>query len=164
MDTQSRPTTRREFLVGIASVVVLVVARPTVATAGRAQTGPVTLGEFMELSEVLTDKVANLRDEVGAQYFAALDQAALRRLVQATIRLDRPPKTFDEVLRSGALSDPQNAATAQQILTFWYTGLVGNRTADYLEALAWATLGGRSGAFAVPASTPLGFSKWDERP
>jgi hypothetical protein len=88
-----------------------------------------------------------------------LDPAALKKLVQATVRAASPPRTFNDVLRSGALNDPGNAATAQQILTYWYTGLVGDRTADYLGALAWETLG-----FAVPASTKIGFPKWEERP
>ena len=166
MDIPTRPT-RREFLVGIASGAALVVAWPTAAATkltlptavGLAPTGSVTLDEFMDLSRVLTDDVADLRDEVGAQYQAALDPAALRRLVQATVRAANPPETFNDVLRSGALNDPVNAATAQQILTYWYTGLVGDHTADYLEALAWATLG-----FAVPASTKIGFPKWEERP
>jgi hypothetical protein len=95
---------------------------------GLAPTASVTLDEFMELSRILTDDVAELRDEVGAQYQAALDPAALKRLVQATVRAANPPKTFNDVLRSGALNDPVNAATTQQILTYWYTGLVGDRT------------------------------------
>jgi hypothetical protein len=168
MAIRTRPT-RREVLVGIASGAALVVAWPTsfvAATdltpptaAGLAPTGPVTLDEFMDLSRVLTDDVEDLRDKVGAQYQAALDPAALQRLVQATVRAGNPPETFNDVLRSGALNDPLNAATAQQILNYWYTGLVGDRTADYLEALAWTTLG-----FAVPASTKIGFPKWEERP
>ena len=169
MAIRTRPTTRREVLVGIASGAALVAVWPTgiaAATelalptaAGLAPTGSVTLDEFMDLSRVLTDDVAELRDEVGFQYQVALDPAALQRLVQATVRAANPPKTFNDVLRSGALNDPVNAATTQQILTYWYTGLVGDRTADYLDALAWATLG-----FAVPASTKIGFPKWEERP
>jgi hypothetical protein len=131
----------------------------TLPTVVGAPTGSVTLDEFMDLSRVLTDDVADLRDAVGAQYQAALDPAALQRLVEATVRAANPPQTFNDVLRSGALDDAVNAATAQQILTYWYTGLVGGRTADYLEALAWETLG-----FAVPASTKIGFPKWEERP
>jgi len=158
--------TRREVLVGFATGAALAVAWPTGIAAAATlpaapdqAAGPVTLDEFMELSEILTDDVANLRDQVGAQYQAALDPAALRRLVDATVRAPRPPKTFNDVLRSGALNDPVNAATTQQILTSWYSGLVGDRTADYLGALAWSTLG-----FAVPASTKIGFPKWEERP
>jgi|SRR5262245_26100727 len=158
--------TRREVLAGFASgAAALVVAWPTriaattLPTAVDQAIGPVTLDEFMRLSEVLTDDVAQLRDEVGVQYQRALDPAALRQLVQATVRAPRPPQTFNDVLRSGALNDPLNAATAQQILTYWYSGLVGDRTADYLGALSWATLG-----FAEPASTKLGFPKWEERP
>jgi hypothetical protein len=164
MHIRTRPT-RREILAGIAGGgAAFIFGWPTrAATAttavGVAPTGAVSLDEFMELSEILTDDVAGLRDEIGAQYQAALDPAALRRLVQATVRAANPPDTFNDVLRSGALNDPVNAATAQQILTYWYSGLVGDHTADYLEALAWATLG-----FAVPASTELGFAKWEERP
>jgi Membrane bound FAD containing D-sorbitol dehydrogenase len=168
MAIRTRPTTRREVLVGIASGAALVAVWPasfeaattlTLPAAVGAPIGSVTLDEFMNLSRVLTDDVADLRDQVGAQYQAALDPAALQRLVQATIRNANPPQTFNDVLHSGALDDPLNAATAQQILTYWYTGLVGGRTADYLEALAWETLG-----FAVPASTKIGFPKWEERP
>jgi hypothetical protein len=164
MTIRTRPITRREALVGIASSAALVVAWPNAVAAKTltlrpAPIGSVTLDEFMDLSRVLTDDVANLRDEVGAQYRAALDPVALQRLVKATVRAAKPPQTFNDVLRSGALNDPANAATAQQILTYWYTGLVGDRTADYLEALAWSTL-----PFAVPASTEIGFPKWEERP
>ena len=73
MDIRTR-LTRREVLVGFASGAALVVAWPasisastTFATADQAATGPVTLDEFMDLSRVLTDDVAKLRDEVGGQ-------------------------------------------------------------------------------------------------
>jgi Membrane bound FAD containing D-sorbitol dehydrogenase len=166
MDIPKR-LTRREVLVGFASGAALVVTWPTnIASATTVPTavdlvptGSVTLGEFMDLSRVLTDDVAGLRDQIGAQYQGAVDRAALERLVQSTVRTANPPKTFNDVLRSGALNDPLNAATAQQILTYWYTGLVGDRTADYLGALSWSTLG-----FAVPASTKIGFPNWEERP
>ena len=69
----------------------------------------------MELSEALTDNEFSLRDEVGAQYLAALDPADIKKLVQATVRAG-DPKTFNAILASGALNDPPNAATAQQIL------------------------------------------------
>ncbi len=96
----------------------------------------------MELSEALTDNEFSLRDEVGAQYLAALDPADIQKLVQATVRAG-DPKTFNAILASGALNDPRNAATAQQVLVYWYSGLVGDRTADYLEALAWESHGRR---------------------
>ncbi|HEU5454095.1 MAG TPA: hypothetical protein VFU85_00265, partial [Nocardioides sp.] len=67
--------------------------------------------------------------------------------------------TFAQVLASGALDDDANAATAQQILNYWYSGLVNDRTADFLEALAW-----ESQDFATPPSTELGFPDWDKRP
>ena len=156
-----RSMTRRQVVAGLASGAVLV-AWPTAARGAKlfgAITGPVTLDEFMALSEALTDDEFNLRDEVGAQYQAALDPAALSRLVQATVRTANPPRTFNDILRSGALDDPTNAATAQQILTYWYSGLVNDKTADYLEALAWESLG-----FAVPSSTKIGFPKWAEKP
>ncbi|NUR08446.1 MAG: hypothetical protein HOQ22_04895 [Nocardioidaceae bacterium] len=124
----------------------------------------VTVDEFMELSEVLTDKVADLRDDVGAQYLAFLRAdpafaAPLERLVAVVVRAEDPPRTFDELLDTGALDDPANAETARQVLILWYSGLVDGRTADYLEALAWS-----SQDFAEPASTPLGFPKWEDRP
>ena len=50
----------------------------------------------MALSEALTDDEFDLRDEVGAQYQAALDPAALSRLVQATVRTANPPRTFND--------------------------------------------------------------------
>jgi hypothetical protein len=166
MDVAER-LTRREVLVAFVSGAALVVAWPTRIAAATTVptavdpvlTGSVTLGEFMDLSRVLTDDAAGLRDQVGAQYQAAVDPAALERLVQATVRAATPPQTFSDVLHAGALNDPLNAATTQQILTYWYTGLVGDRTADYLGALSWSTLG-----FAVPASTKIGFPKWEERP
>jgi hypothetical protein len=169
MDIPRRHTTRREFLAGVASGAALAAVWPASSAAAATLTLPgtpapapiasVTLDEFMDLSRILTDDVGELRDEVGAQYQAALDPAALRQLVQATVRAANRPETFNDVLHSGALNDPVNAATTQQILTYWYTGLVGDRTADYLNALAWETLG-----FAVTASTKIGFPKWEERP
>jgi len=149
---------RRQIL-AMAGGAALVAAVPAVAQA--VVTGPVTLDEFMELSEALTDNEFSLRDEVGAQYLAALDPADITKLVQATVRAG-DPKTFNAILGSGALNDPTNAATARQVLVYWYSGLVSDRTADYLEALAWESL--RDGDLAVVSSTPLGFPDWDERP
>ncbi len=151
------PTRRQIF--AMAGGGALVAALPSVAEA--VTTGPVTLDEFMELSKALTDNEFSLRDEVGAQYQAALDPADLKKLVQATVRAG-DPKTFNAILASGALDDPTNAATAQQVLVYWYSGLVGDRTADYLEALAWESL--RDGDLAVVSSTPLGFPDWEEKP
>ena len=148
------PTRRQIF--AMAGGGALVAALPDVAEA--VATGPVTLDEFMELSEALTDNEFSLRDEVGAQYLAALDPADIQKLVQATVRAG-DPKTFNAILASGALNDPPNAATAQQVLVYWYSGLVGDRTADYLEALAWETVD-----FAAVSSTPLGFPDWEEKP
>ena len=167
MDPPSRPT-RREVLVGIAGGAALAVLQPSIgfaktrSSSGSPAPGAVTLDEFMRLSEILTDNEFSLRDAVGAQYQAAIDPAALRRLVQATVRAARPPQTFNDVLRSGALNDATNAATAQRILTYWYSGLVGGRTADYLEALAWESLD--DGHLATVSSEPYGFPKWEERP
>ena len=151
------PTRRQVF--AMAGGASLVAALPSVAEA--ATTGPVTLDEFMELSEALTDNEFSLRDEVGAQYLAALDPAEIKKLVQATVRAG-DPKTFNAILASGALNDSHNAATAQQVLVYWYSGLVSDRTADYLEALAWETL--RDGDLAVVSSTPLGFPDWEKKP
>ncbi len=95
------PTRRQVF--AMAGGASLVAALPSVAEA--ATTGPVTLDEFMELSEALTDNEFSLRDEVGAQYLAALDPAEIKKLVQATVRAG-DPKTFNAILASGALNDP----------------------------------------------------------
>ena len=160
----SKPMTRRQVVAGLASSAV-VVAWPTPGRAAgffAAATNPVSLAEFMELSGVLTDDQFGLQDAVGAQYQAAIDPAALQKLVDATVRSADPPKTFDDVLKSGALNDQGNAVTAQQILTYWYSGLVSNVTADYLGALAWASLD--DGHLAVPSSTKYGFPKWEEKP
>ena len=149
---------RRQIIAMVGGAAV-VAALPSVAEA--VTTGPVTLDEFMELSEALTDNEFSLRDEVGAQYLAALDPADIKKLVQATVRAG-DPKTFNAILASGALNDPTNAATAQQVLVYWYSGLVSDRTADYLEALAWESL--RDGDLAVVSSTPLGFPDWERKP
>ena len=159
--------TRRELLGGIGGAAVLVALRPATSFAkpapppssgSGATARPVTLDEFMELSEALTDNEFSLRDEVGAKYKAAVDAAALRKLVNAA----KGRKTFNEILKSGALNDNQNALTAQQILTFWYSGLVNNTTADYLEALAWESL--KDGHLATVSSKPYGFPDWEDRP
>ena len=154
MDTQMRPT-RRQVLIGIAGSAVLVALDPTAVLAA---TRPPTLSEFMDLSRALTDNEFSLRDEVGRQYQAAIDPAALRKLVNAT----KGKKTFNDILRSGALKDDGNALTAQSILTYWYSGLVNDRTADYLEALAWESL--VDDHLAVVSSEPYGFPKWEDRP
>lgn len=175
MDTQLRPT-RRQVLFGFVGSAALVVLDPAGTFAGgkrptppgtssgstRTAPRPATLAEFMDLSEALTDEEFSLRDEVGRQYFVAIDPAALQKLVQATVRRNNPPRTFDEILATGALSDDQNALTAQQILTFWYSGLVNDTTADYLEALAWESL--KDGDLATVSSMPYGFPDWEDRP
>ena len=153
--------TRRSLLAAAAGTGVAV----AVTTIGASPaTAAVSLDEFMELSEVLTDRVAGMRDEVGSQYLASLQSnptfaGPLERLIEVGVRANNPPRTFDELLRTGVLDPDANAETAQEILILWYSGLVDGRTADYLEALAWT-----SQDFADPASTELGFPKWDERP
>ena len=149
--------TKRQVLIGVAGSAALLVA-PTVVLS---QSGPVTLSEFMELSDILTDNGFSLRDQVGAQYQAALNPAALLKLVNATVRQANEPQDFDDVLRSGALNDPLNARTTQQILTFWYSGLVNGRTADFIEALAWLTLEPND---TKPPSEKIGFGEWSRRP
>jgi hypothetical protein len=69
----------------------------------------------MELSRALTDNEFDLVDAVGAQYQAAIDPAALQKLVDATVRSVSPPRTFNDILKSGSLNDQGNALTAQQI-------------------------------------------------
>jgi hypothetical protein len=158
---------RRELLAALAAGTLSVAAGGVLTSApasAATRTGPVTLDEFMELSRILTDREFSLDDEPGALYLASLVAnptfaAPLRQLVQDTVRAAREPSTFDEVVRSGALNSDAAAKTAQQILVLWYSGLVNDRTADYLEALAWETV-----PFAKPPSTELGFSKWDEAP
>ena len=173
MDTQMRPT-RRQVLLGLVGSATLVALRPAATLAGKGpsasstSTGsgsrarPATLDEFMNLSEALTDEEFSLRDEVGRQYFVALDAAALQKLIKATVRRNNPPRTFDEILRTGALNDDGNALTAQLILTFWYSGLVNDKTADYLEALAWESL--KDGDLATVSSMPYGFPDWEDKP
>ena len=174
MDTQMRPT-RRQVVLGFVGSAALIALRPAETLAGgkgssKPATGagsasrarPATLDEFMSLSETLTDEEFSLRDEVGRQYFVAIDPVALQKLVQATVRRNNPPRTFDEILATGALNDDQNTLTAQQILTFWYSGLVNDTTADYLEALAWESL--KDGDLATVSSMPYGFPDWEDKP
>ena len=164
-DRPSHPN-RRELLAGLAAGTLTVATSAALASApaSAATTRPVTLDEFMELSRILTDREFSLDDEPGALYLASLVAdptftAPLRQLVQDTVRAASEPRTFDEVVRRGALDSKEAAETARQILVLWYSGLVNDRTADYLEALAWETL-----PFPKPPSTELGFSKWDEAP
>jgi hypothetical protein len=160
----STPLTRRQVVAGLASSAVFAAWPTTGRAAGlfAPATNPATLDEFMTLSEALTDNKFSLKDAVGAHYQAALDPAALQKLVDATVRSADPPKSFQDILTSGALDDDGNALTAQQILTYWYSGLVSNVTADYLDALAWESL--QDGNLAKPSSTPYGFPKWEEKP
>jgi hypothetical protein len=166
LDDRTSHPNRRELLAGLAAGTLTVATSGVLASApaSAATTRPVTLDEFMELSRILTDNEFSLEDEPGALYLASLAadpafSAPLRQLVQDTVRADREPRTFTDVIRSGALRSDAAARTAQQILVLWYSGLVNDRTADYLEALAWESL-----PFPKPPSTELGFSKWDEAP
>ena len=158
-----RRFSRRSVVVSTAAVGGVLTAGPSRAVAAR-RAGPVTLDDFLELSELLTDDVADLPDEAGRVYLAALvgDPAhagPLLRLVEAGVRAPDPPRTFAALVRRGALDEPADAATAQRILELWYSGLSDGRTVDYLEALAWTTLD-----FPEPASTEIGFPKWERRP
>ena len=167
LDDRTSHVNRRELLAALAAGTltaasggILTAAPASAATPAR----PVTLDEFMELSRILTDNEFSLDDGPGAMYLASLVadpafNAPLRQLVQDTVRAAREPRTFNDVVRSGALRTDSAARTAQQILVLWYSGLVDDRTADYLEALAWESL-----PFPKPPSTELGFSKWDEAP
>jgi hypothetical protein len=160
----ARPT-RRDLLAGLVlGTVTATTGDLLLQPAQAARAGPVTLDEFMELSEILTDGEFNLRDEPGALYLASLVSdpqfdAPLRQLVRDTVRADREPDTFAEVLASGALRSDAAARTAQQILVLWYSGLVNGRTAEYLEAVAWQSL-----PFPEPPSTKLGFPDWEDAP
>jgi Membrane bound FAD containing D-sorbitol dehydrogenase len=167
LDHRTSHPNRRELLAGLAAG-TLTVASGAVLTSAPASAAtlarPVTLDEFMDLSRILTDREFSLDDQPGALYLASLVanptyNAPLRQLVQDTVRAAREPNTFNEVVRSGALLSDPAAETARQILVLWYSGLVDDRTADYLEALAWESL-----PFPKPPSTELGFSKWDEAP
>ena len=153
--------TRRALLAATAGTGAAV-AVTTVGVSPAA--AAVSLDEFMELSEVLTDRVGRLRDEAGARYLAALQAdpahaAALERLVQVAVRRNNPPDTFEELLDTGVLDNQANAETAQQVLIYWYSGIVDDRTAEYLDALAWGAQD-----FAEPPSTELGFPDWEDRP
>lgn len=153
--------TRRSVLAAMAGSGVAVAATTLGASPAAAV---VSLDEFMELSEVLTDRVGRLRDEAGAQYLAALqaDPAhaePLERLVQVAVRRNNPPDTFEELVDTGVLDNQANAETAQQVLIYWYSGIVHDRTAEYIDALAWGAQD-----FAEPPSTELGFPDWEDRP
>lgn len=160
--------TRRDVLTGAAVGAVTVTTgdllfQPAHATTS---TGPVTLDEFMDLSDILTDNEFSLRDEVGSQYFEALNAdpahaGTLRQLVQDTVRAEEEPDTFADVLDSGALDSDAAAATAQQVLAYWYSGLIEGRedAIDYVEALAWETL-----EFTEPRTEKVGFPKWEDQP
>ncbi len=157
----ARPVARRTLLSGAA---VGTAALATATAPAPPATAATTFDGFMRLSEVLTDKVANLRDAPGQRYFAFLVSAPafaqpLARLIAVATRPNNPPQTFDQLLATGILNNQENAATAQQVLILWYSGLVDGQTADYLEALAWTAQ-----EFAEPPSTPLGFPDWEDRP
>jgi hypothetical protein len=158
---------RRSFLGSLAAagVAATTLTVTTLPAAAKTTAGPVTLDEFMQLSDILTDNEFSLDDDVGVQYFRALvndpvHAGPLRQLVNDTVRANREPDTFAQVLASGALDSDAAAATAQQILVYWYSGVVSGRTADYLEALAWESVED----FTEPASEKIGFPKWEERP
>jgi len=76
-----------------------------------AATGPVTIDEFMALSEALTDDALDLRPSVGARYLAALDAAAIRTLVDAT----KGKTTFAAILASGGLKRAERADGAADL-------------------------------------------------
>ncbi len=160
--TQRLILTRRALLAAAAGTGAAV-AVTTVGTYPAAA-AVVNLDEFMELSEVLTDRVGRLREEAGALYLAALQAdpvhaGPLERLVAVAARADDPPDSFRALRATGVLDAQANAETARQVLVYWYSGIVGDRTAEYLDALAWGAQD-----FAEAPSTVLGFPKWDERP
>lgn len=153
---------RRQVLAGMAAGTAVAAAGPLLAPPAYAA---VSVEEFLELSAVLTDDVADLPEQAGRRYLEFLradpDHAGpLERLVDAGVRGDDPLRTFAALERTGVLDDRRNALTSQRILELWYSGLVDGETATYLEALAWTTLED----FAEPTTVEIGFSKWDERP
>lgn len=165
--TPQHPT-RRDVLAGLAVGAVTVTTGDLLFQPARATTatGPVTLDEFMDLSDILTDNEFSLRDEVGEEYLAALNAdpahaGTLQQLVQDTVRAEDEPKDFAEVLDSGALATDEAAATAQQVLVYWYSGLIEGRedAIDYIDALAWETL-----EFTEPRTEKVGFPKWEDMP
>ena len=58
-----------------------------------------------------------------------------------------------------AMNRQQRRQAEQSPNAYYWRGRNCVERADYLGALAWATLG-----FAVPASTKIGFPNWERRP
>lgn len=129
-------------VVGILPVRLAQVIRPAEAAA------PVTLGNFLELSALLTG-VSNLDPGVGKVYLDALQANATSRqglidLVRRSgVGVPHHVQTLDQLAASGVFRNKTTRTVADTITKYWFTGTYdapgGPQAAAWTGALAWTT-------------------------
>lgn len=138
---------RRFLLLGAA----LAVAGPA-ACAEQTDVAP-DLDEFLHLSSLLTGFAASDLDRtLGQTYLDTLNRALIAPFTlahlyeQAGLRSKTPPKTFEELERTGIFDRQPAKSALEEIMTSWYSGtvpVVGThriRVATYDAALSWKAI------------------------
>lgn len=145
--------TRRSILQGTAvlvagQVVDILPARLSPVIRPAEAVAPVTLGNFLGLSSLLTG-VSNLDPDVGKVYLDALQaNAASRQALFDLIRrsgVGSPSQvqTLDQLGATGVFRNKATRSVADTITKYWFTGIYdtpgGPRAAAWIGALAWTT-------------------------
>ncbi len=140
----------------------------TLPAAAPAAPGSLSLDAFLELSSVLTG-VPNLDPVIGQVYLSNLEQSDQFE-VTPTELYERAgfgggaSPTIAEVEQSGLFADEATRSLADQIIGYWYTGIVNvgedeQRVATFVDSLAWKTL-----LFTKPLTICAHPFVWAERP
>ena len=162
MAIRTRPT-RREVLVGIASGAALVVAWPTrfaaATDAPATRPGHPWTNSWTCLGcSPMTWPTSAM--QVGRSAPSRVGPRRAAALVQATVRAGNPPDTFNDVLRlrraQRSVERGDGAADPRPTGTPGWSATAPRTT--------WSARLDRRSGFAVPASTKIGFPKWEERP
>lgn len=140
----------------------------TVPAATPAAPGALSLDAFLQMSSVLTG-VPNLDPLVGQVYLSNLEQGGQFEMTPAELYEragfgGNASPTIAEVEQSGLFADEAARDLADQIISYWYTGIVivgedEQRVATFVDALAWKTL-----AFTKPLTICAHPFVWAERP
>lgn len=126
------------------------------------------LQSFLHLSTLLTG-IPNLDPTLGAAFLAALQgssgfSSGLDQLYQlAGFDSGQPPETLEELESNGVFSNEQTTGTADQILTAWYTGIVGEGeeavVVTFVDSLAMKSL-----HYTKPLTICASRTFWAEKP
>lgn len=163
--------TRREFLAAVvASLVATSCAERRPRDRGAASL--IDLAAFTSLSRVLTGFPDVGDEQVAREYLAALLAHPARSRQLATLWSTggfggaTPPVSVADLVARGVYDDPELATLADSLTACWYSGVYDDATgaqkvATYVDALAWRTLGYRSGG---PSSCGGIFGHWADKP